>query len=66
MELRQHPGNGQRCIDFQDLVSGERAALSCGIHRLLDLALSRNPEALQELPNLEVEDFLVHATSLAL
>src|SRR5688572_16190948 len=59
-ELRENSRDAQRGVDLQGLVALEGPALQCRGHGLLDLPLGGDAETLQELPNLEVEEFLIH------
>ena len=53
------PGMLSVDLDLQDLVSSLPLAQS-RLHRLFDFALRRYSEALEELPELEIEDVLIH------
>jgi hypothetical protein len=64
MEFLQHPCNGQRCADRENLRPAQRTAGKGALHGGFDFALSADAEALEELSELEVEDFGVHGTSM--
>src|SRR5829696_9031010 len=60
LERRQHPRDAEGRMDRQDLVSGQLPLPQSRLHRLFDFALRRYSEALEELPELEIKDVLIH------
>jgi hypothetical protein len=50
-------------LDRQDLVSSQLPFAQSRLHRLFDFALRRYSEALEELPELEIEDVLLQRLS---
>src|SRR5688500_16122296 len=60
MELLQHSRNGERGADRQHLRPPNGTARERMLHRGYDRALGADPEPLEELSELEVEDIRIH------
>ena len=55
-DLKRHPGR-------ENLIPFRRTVRHCGSHGLFDVALRIDAHHLQELPDAEIEGFLVHTRS---
>jgi tetratricopeptide (TPR) repeat protein len=60
LERREYPRNHQGCRNRENFVASQLSVPQRGLHGLLDLALRRDPEVLEKLAELQIEDALIH------